>query len=254
MKTPGIVNCERLKLALGSASTKFVELSGLSRPLPLLSCINPNICPRSIRMASTHTSLDAAATERKARLARLASLKRKQPPNQEEEDPPESIEPQSSVSQEPSNHLQVGGRNYDPETRGPKLGFETAPNEDQDTLEDRATALANAAIIQETDKRNEKPLDLFTLQPKKPNWDLKRDLARKMEILDQRTDNAIARLVRERIEGKKKKGLDGANGTSAHTQEENLGIGGVDLVEGVKLREREEEDDERREREEEEEA
>ncbi|MDI1487308.1 MAG: hypothetical protein OHK93_006577 [Ramalina farinacea] len=204
-------------------------------------------------MASTHTSLDAAATERKARLARLASLKRKQPPNQEEENPPDSIEPQSSVSQESNNHLQVGGRNYDPETRGPKLGFETAPNEGQDTLEDRATALANAAIIQEeTNKKNEKPLDLFTLQPKKPNWDLKRDLARKMEVLDQRTDNAMARLVRERIEGEKKKGLGKANGTSAHTQEENLGIGGVDLVEGVKLREREEEDDERREREEEE--
>lgn len=203
-------------------------------------------------MASTHTSLDAAATERKARLARLASLKRKQPSNEEEENPPESIESRSSASQESRSHLHVGGRNYDSETRGPKLGFETAPNEGQDTLEGRATALANAAIIQEeTDKKNEKPLDLFTLQPKKPNWDLKRDLARKMEILDQRTDNAIARLVRERIEGEKKKGSGRANGSSALTQEENLGIGGVDLVEGVKLREREEEEDERREREEE---
>ena len=202
-------------------------------------------------MSSTHTSLDAAATERKVRLARLASLKRKHSPNEDEDAPPESTKSQKFTPQDENDHPHLKGRNYDPETRGPKLGFETAPNEGQETLEDRAAALAEAAKLQEEKERNDKPLDLFTLQPKKPNWDLKRDLTRKMEILDQRTDNAIARMVRERIEGEKRKTLEQANGNAALKQGENVGIGGVDLVEGVKIREREEEEDERREREEE---
>lgn len=44
----------------------------------------------------------------------------------------------------------------------------------------------------------------FKLQPKKPNWDLKRELDKKMDVLNARTDNAIARLVRDRITGAQK--------------------------------------------------
>ncbi|KAI4256395.1 MAG: hypothetical protein L6R42_006251, partial [Xanthoria sp. 1 TBL-2021] len=81
------------------------------------------------------------------------------------------------------------------------------------------------------------------LQPKKPNWDLKRDVARKMEVLNRRTDNAIARLVRERIEGAKKK----STAALGKDDGQQLGMKGEELVEGVHLREREEEEDERRE-------
>jgi coiled-coil domain-containing protein 12 len=97
----------------------------------------------------------------------------------------------------------------------------------------------------------EKGIDLFNLQPKKPNWDLKRDLAEKMKILDVRTQNAIARLVRERIENAKKEAKQKGKsvGTEADGQGEELGIDGNALVEGVHLREREEKEDERREKE-----
>ncbi|KAL9131763.1 MAG: hypothetical protein Q9217_000368 [Psora testacea] len=203
-------------------------------------------------MASNYASLDAAATERKARLAKLASLKRKQPPGDDDDAVPQPPERRSKgINADTSKHL--SGRNYDPESRGPKLGFESNPTESIETLEERAETLANQAGEQEQkEKTEDKPLDLFTLQPKKPNWDLKRDLARKMEVLGQRTDNAMAKMVRERIEGEKRKEREELNGNEkVDGGGENMGIGGVDLVEGVHVREREEEEDERREKEEE---
>ena len=191
-----------------------------------------------------HASLDAAATERKARIAKLKSLKRKQPSNDTEDTDVPVPEPEPAAQY-------LSGRNYDFETRGPKLGFEVAPNSDAETMENRAAALAAETKEKEQkEQKEEKPIDLFQLQPKKPNWDLKRDVARKMEILNARTDNAIARLVRERIEEQKKKESEKINGANTETGGENVGIGGVDLVEGMHVREREEQEDLRRENEE----
>lgn len=202
-------------------------------------------------MASIHASLDAAATERKARLAKLKSLKRKQPDTFVDETtkstPAEiSLHPDRDPSPAPVTATFFSGRNYDPTTRGPKLGFESAPTENAETLEDRAEQIAQETRAQEAkEEKEDKPIDLFKLQPKKPNWDLKRDVARKMEILNVRTDNAIATLVRERIEGAKKNGPQ----QSGQEDGEKLGMEGEELVGGVHLREREEEEDERRERE-----
>ncbi|GBM96374.1 Coiled-coil domain-containing protein 12 [Araneus ventricosus] len=42
-------------------------------------------------------------------------------------------------------------------------------------------------------------VDLTTLAPRKPDWDLKRDVAKKLEILERRTQKAIAELIRERL-------------------------------------------------------
>lgn len=206
---------------------------------------------------ATHASLDAAATERKARLAKLKSLKRKQPPTDSED--ADNIELAPSIPSEASpapaadpTSQYLSGRNYDPETQGPKLGFEFAPNAEQETLEDRAAAIAlETREKEERERKEEKPIDLFTLQPKKPNWDLKRDVARKMEVLNARTENAIARLVRERVEGQKRKEVETSNGGVGKGQDgESVGMGGSELVEGVHLREKEEAEEERREREE----
>jgi coiled-coil domain-containing protein 12 len=83
---------------------------------------------------------------------------------------------------------------------------------------------------------------------------LKRDLEKKLEILNVRTENAIARMVRERIESAQKaaKTKSGSGAVSASEGGEEMGMEGVALVEGVKLREREEEEEERREKEDEE--
>lgn len=41
----------------------------------------------------------------------------------------------------------------------------------------------------------------LTLAPKKDTWDLKRDLSKKLGVLDRMTNDAIQDLIRERLEG-----------------------------------------------------
>ncbi|KAK6856699.1 hypothetical protein PG995_006886 [Apiospora arundinis] len=183
---------------------------------------------------STQASLGAAADDRKARLAKLKTLKRKQPAD--EIAPP---------------RLHLSGRNYDAEAKAPKLGFEAPPTLGMEgpTLEEQA-AEVEAQIRQkalEEAAEADKGIDLFKLQPKKPNWDLKRDLDKKLDVLNVRTDNAIAKLVRERIASakntEKQKTVPDADGNG-----EAVGLDGVALVEAMRVREREEEEEESRER------
>ena len=200
-------------------------------------------------MSSKHVSLDAAALDRKAHLAKLKTLKRKQPPTDSGATEAYTSESAASIfagslptSTPETADIFLSGRNYDPETKGPKLGFENAPNHNADTLEDRATAVAlETRQKEEKENKEEKPIDLFQLQPRKPNWDLKRDVARKMEGLNARTENAIARLVRERIEEQKKRALEITNGNGDEAGGQNVGMEGAELVEGMHIREREEE-------------
>ncbi|CAK4009564.1 pre-mRNA-splicing factor cwf18-like [Lecanosticta acicola] len=209
-------------------------------------------------MASTQ-ALNAAANDRKARLAQLKSLKRKQPESDEQR---EHIEPTARVFQDANTTAPkptyLSGRNYDSESRGAKLGFESAPSEGKQTLERKAEALALETKRQtDEEEKADKPLDLFKLQPKKPNWDLKRDLERKLEVLNVRTDNAIARLVRERISNQRvaaQARTAAAAGTTngGGGDDEAAGIEGTTLVEATNVREREDEEEARREREEEE--
>lgn len=188
---------------------------------------------------STPNSLSAAAQDRKARLAQLKSLKRKAQDSSTEGDADSTAAEEQDVQR-----TYLSGRNYDVETRGPKLGFESAPTEGKETLEQQAAALAIATKKEaEEEAKNDAPLDLFKLRPKKPNWDLKRELKERMQVLDLRTENAIAKLVRQRVESKQKTANGGGIGGVAGTLE------GGELVEAIRARERNEEEDERRERE-----
>jgi coiled-coil domain-containing protein 12 len=201
-------------------------------------------------MSATHTTLGAAADERKARLAKLKSLKRKLP--DDETVPPESNRSPSPPGSPDVAKLHLSGRNYDPEAKGPRLGFEAPPtlNLDKPTLEQQAKEVEDEIRRKaEEDEQDEKGVDLFKLQPKKPNWDLKRDLEKKLAILNVRTDNAIARMVRERIEAEKAAKLKAGKGSAATGDgDEELGaMDGTSLVEAMKVREREDEDAIRRE-------
>ncbi|KAH6655774.1 cwf18 pre-mRNA splicing factor-domain-containing protein [Truncatella angustata] len=211
-------------------------------------------------MSSNNASLGAAVDDRKARLAKLKTLKRKQP-GDEVAAPESTRSPSPPASTVPDvTRLHLSGRNFDAETRGPKLGFEQAPtlNMEGPTLEEKAAQVEAEARskAQEEAAEAEKGIDLFKLQPKKPNWDLKRDLDQKLEILNVRTDNAIAKLVRERIASSRKAEKEKQNqklnqkGSSSSTGDgEAVGLDGVALVEAMRVREREDEEDERRERE-----
>ncbi|PYH41542.1 CCDC12/cwf18 family protein [Aspergillus saccharolyticus JOP 1030-1] len=201
-------------------------------------------------MSSNHASLDAAATERKARLAKLAALKRKQPEPESEAEAGVTNDQQEDAPPDVTKQY-LSGRNYDPETRGPKLGFEQAPIDGQVTVEAQAAEIARATAEQaKKDAEEDQPIDLFKLQPKKPNWDLKRDLDEKMNVLNVRTQNAIAKLVRQRIENAQRAAQAKSTGSDTGEQGEEVGIEGEMLVEGIHVREREEEEEERRELEE----
>lgn len=229
-------------------------------------------------MSTPHTTLGAAADDRKARLAKLKSLKRKQP--EDEIAPPESdrqkspappagaradISQEATAAQEKeaqeiqdSDKLQdiarihLSGRNYDAETKGPKFGFEAPPTlgPEEQTLEEQAAEL-EAEIRRKAaeDERDDKGVDLFKLQPKKPNWDLKRELNKKLEILNVRTDNAIARLVRERLQARKDEVQKAGGSGTTDGDAVAAALEGGELEEIVRLREKEEEEEERIERE-----
>ncbi|SZF03222.1 unnamed protein product [Blumeria hordei] len=196
-----------------------------------------------------HTTLGSAAEERKARLAKLKSLKRKQP-----NDETSSSEQPPPISGQDVSKLHLSGRNYDTETKGPKLGFDSRPDLASDkTLEQQAKIIEEEIRVKSQEGQEDTVVDLFKLQPKKPNWDLKRDLEKKLDMLNVRTDNAIARLVHNRVKGaqaesKLQPKLDTVKDNGGC---EDIGMDGASFLEGVKQRERETVEDEKREKEEE---
>ncbi|KAG0346448.1 hypothetical protein BG004_001712 [Podila humilis] len=52
-------------------------------------------------------------------------------------------------------------------------------------------------VIQEEEEKRAKDVDIFTLAPKKPNWDLKRDIEPKLLKLEKKTRAAIIDLIRK---------------------------------------------------------
>lgn len=198
---------------------------------------------------SSHEKLSAASNDRKARLAQLKSLKRKQAPDDSHDDDSTALTTTSTTeptSEEPSiTSTYLSGRNFDPATRNVKLGFENTPIANpESTLEYKAAQLALATKEAAAQDTPDAPLDLFKLQPKKPNWDLKRDLQEKMRTggLETETENAIARLVRERVEAQKREKM----GAAAKGEGEEVGMEGGELVEAMNLREAEGERERRR--------
>ena len=72
-------------------------------------------------------------------------------------------------------------------------------------------------------------IDISNLAPRKPEWDLKRDVAKKLERLERRTQKAIAELIRERLNSNSA-GADifqAVNVATAHAGEKTA-VGGDD--------------------------
>lgn len=100
----------------------------------------------------------------------------------------------------------LSGRNFDTESRAPKLGFSNPPTMEisdetgvVETVELASNKLEQQAL-EALKTKSGKQINLETLQPKRANWDLKRDLEPKLQILEDRTQNAIIQKVRERLQ------------------------------------------------------
>ncbi|NXO45184.1 CCD12 protein, partial [Locustella ochotensis] len=108
---------------------------------------------------------------------------------------PESKIPREDEEEEPVRHREIKLRNYDPEDEELKKRKlpPAKPASVEDTVKEQLEAAKPEPIIDE--------VDLANLAPRKPDWDLKRDVSKKLEKLEKRTQRAIAELIRERLKG-----------------------------------------------------
>ncbi|KAM5157545.1 coiled-coil domain-containing protein 12 [Mantella aurantiaca] len=127
--------------------------------------------------------LEEEARKRKERLL-LLRKKRAREDGDGDVNPPEE-----------EKHRELKLRNYTPQDE--VLKERQVPPAKPVTVEEKVKEQLEAAkpepIIEE--------VDLTNLAPRKPDWDLKRDVAKKLEKLEKRTQRAIAELIRERLKG-----------------------------------------------------
>ncbi|KAK7788934.1 hypothetical protein R5R35_012069 [Gryllus longicercus] len=130
------------------------------------------------------SSLELEALKRKER---LKALKRKH---------------DDGTKESPSIEAKTDG-----ESKLPKPKFRSYRPQD-DTLKENVLPDARPGDV-ESEVKNElesansrvviEDLDITNLAPRKPDWDLKRDVAKKLERLERRTQKAIAELIRDRL-------------------------------------------------------
>ena len=127
-------------------------------------------------------SLEDNAAKRKERLAALKRKLQKDPSNEghEDKDGDESLPAPIFRSYKPQA----------PELQDNALDTEE-PKLIEDQIQDSLAAGEETTMIDE--------LDITNLAPRKPDWDLKRDIAKKLEKLEKRTARAIGEIIRERL-------------------------------------------------------
>ncbi|KAF8627727.1 hypothetical protein AX15_004271 [Amanita polypyramis BW_CC] len=88
-------------------------------------------------------------------------------------------------------------RNFDPETRTLRKR-DRADETLQDTVEKDMAGLAEQ-IVADDEQRRKQELDVFNIAPKRPNWDLKREMGKKLTKLERKTQEAVHGLIRQRL-------------------------------------------------------
>ncbi|XP_012681960.1 coiled-coil domain-containing protein 12 [Clupea harengus] len=139
-------------------------------------------------------SLQEQALKRKER---LKALRDKQLQGRDTQDgEPERKRPLEDLEPEPEDrHRELKLRNYTPEDE--ELKGRQVPKAKPASVEDKVKDQLEAAIPEPIIEE----VDLANLAPRKPDWDLKRDVAKKLEKLERRTQKAIAELIRDRLRG-----------------------------------------------------
>ena len=154
----------------------------------------------------------AAASE--ARKARLLALRRKRAGEEVEqiEYVPVFFSGTyiDAVRSGDANESVLTNRNFDPDTR--TLRKHKTAAEPEDTIEHNVKGLAEQIIAEDEAKRaqdlvraastqfftlfNIHVQDLLNIAPKRPNWDLKREMEKKLARLERQTQQAIHTLIR----------------------------------------------------------
>ncbi|KAI8368343.1 mRNA splicing factor [Choanephora cucurbitarum] len=133
--------------------------------------------------------MDQEAQKRKERLAAL----RKRKLGDEASSDRASVEAEKTLK----------FRSYTPNDEHLQQYVETAtPTDIKNTVETETKDMTKETLAEAAEKQKEE-VDLFNLAPKKPNWDLKRDVEKKLEKLERRTQRAIYEIIRQRLENDK---------------------------------------------------
>ncbi|XP_078072019.1 coiled-coil domain-containing protein 12 [Mustelus asterias] len=144
-------------------------------------------------MADGAGKLQEEALRRKERLKALRE-RQLQNRNQDEGEPEnKQLKEDEETDDEDVKHKELKLRNYIPEDKELKERQvpKAKPASVEEKVKDQLEAGKPEPIIEE--------VDLMNLAPRKPDWDLKRDVAKKLERLEKRTQRAIAELIREKL-------------------------------------------------------
>ncbi|XP_061443030.1 coiled-coil domain-containing protein 12 isoform X2 [Rhineura floridana] len=148
------------------------------------------------KMAAAAGGLQEAALRRKERLKALRERTGAAARQNKDDGAPEIKQLRSDSEEgETPKHTELKLRNYTPEDDELKgrVVPQAKPASVEEKVKDQLEAAKPEPIIEE--------VDLANLAPRKPDWDLKRDVARRLEKLEKRTQRAIAELIRERLRG-----------------------------------------------------
>ncbi|EMR10107.1 hypothetical protein PNEG_01386 [Pneumocystis murina B123] len=146
-------------------------------------------------------SLDQLSLKRKERLNELKKIKNASDSNVTSLENGLSNDENLRINKDLGiSDLPLSFRNYDPELRGPRMGFKNSSLWTEETVEFEAQRLkdntdSNATKI----PFNSNELDISGLKSNKINCDLKRELLKKNERLKKKTEYAISKLIREKL-------------------------------------------------------
>lgn len=82
-------------------------------------------------------------------------------------------------------------RSYKPTDESIATTEETKLGDIEDEVSTQLELMKTPIVVEE--------IDIVNLAPRKPDWDLKRDVAKKLDKLEKRTQKAIAELIRDRL-------------------------------------------------------
>ncbi|KAL9891553.1 coiled-coil domain-containing protein 12 [Glossina fuscipes] len=132
------------------------------------------------RMAANETTLGKLTAESVKRKERLRQLREKAQKSDKDENGPEKLPRPVFRSYKPQNDI---------------INAEILPQEPtgdiEVAIESQMELLEQPMVVDE--------IDITDLAPRKPDWDLKRDVSKKLKRLERRTEKAITELIRERL-------------------------------------------------------
>merc|ERR1711939_651434 len=158
------------------------------------------------------SSLEDAAAARKQKL--LALRKRKAETAGDEAAADSAADELAEVK---AARTEFKFRSYDPSTGQARKHSKLDTPGEVETVEEQTQHIIRQTILEDQERRRQE-LDLFNIQPKKPNWDLKRDLEKRLEKLKPKTQAAINTLIRQRLSAAQK----GKSSTAASAGGEDL--------------------------------